>query len=906
MDALGFLVAAVTFVLAIVALSKISRLESKLAQLKMQLDDLGGHLARQRAAAAAEAAPVVSPPQEQLLAETAEAAPVEEVEEPAAKAEPVPPEPAIAAEAAFSANWQTAATPRPEREKPVRDMEQTLASRWFVWIGGVAIAIGGLLFVKYAYDNGLISPSLQVLLGLLTGAVLVAAGEWVRRKASTATEQQTSYVPAALSAAGLAILFASIYAAYALYELVAPLTAFGGLALVGLGAFALSRWQGPFIAALGLLGSYATPALIPSNDPSAWNFFPYLLVILAASFATSRGRNWWWLGYAAIAGSFGWTALWIRGGVFETVDIWPVGMFSHLLGLVALFGMKGLGVLRHDSGAITEPKTLTQPLLIGLAGLAAGVVLLAGLVLQTHHATSALILFAAAMAILVALGWLKRGVAVLAPVAGALMFAYLIAWDEAAFHAWTLDEQGLWTWSSSFGLQTTAYLRWMLGPAAGFTVAGIAGLLSRPDPRPWGALGGGAGFLFVWGAWARADFLLADVTWALIAGAAALVLLAGAFAANRRAGEPPTNLAAGLLAAGAAALLVLALDRLFDRVWLTIAIAVLAFLYALSTRVLKPTLLGPITAALATLATVRLFVSRELWLDDRAIAWGQHWVIYGYGLPAVLFYVGSKFLHAADHKRSATALEGISLGLVISLISLELRVLIGGGFLYDEPQFLEMAAHILTWLGAAYGLMYRQRLYSSFISLWGARVLITAAVAAIVLASLTALNPVFTEAPVAGNLFLNALTLAYLAPIILIGLIARRLEAIGWQILRPAAGLLALLLAFVYITLETKLVFQGKLMVAWSESVAESYAYSAVWLAFALALFVAGLKMAKQYIRYAGLGVMVLVVLKVFLWDMSSLEGLYRIASFVGLGLCLVGIGWLYQRFVQRPKAAQA
>ena len=71
-----------------------------------------------------------------------------------------------------------------------------------------------------------------------------------------------------------------------------------------------------------------------------------------------------------------------------------------------------------------------------------------------------------------------------------------------------------------------------------------------------------------------------------------------------------------------------------------------------------------------------------------------------------------------------------------------------------------------------------------------------------------------------------------------------------------------------------------------------------VWLGLALALFVAGLKLARQIVRYAGLGVMVLVVLKVFLRDMSSLEGLYRITSFIGLGLCLVGIGWLYQRFV--------
>ena len=127
-----------------------------------------------------------------------------------------------------------------------------------------------------------------------------------------------------------------------------------------------------------------------------------------------------------------------------------------------------------------------------------------------------------------------------------------------------------------------------------------------------------------------------------------------------------------------------------------------------------------------------------------------------------------------------------------------------------------------------------------------------------------------------------------------------------WLKFRPALGAFALVLALTYITLETKRVFQGPSMVAWSLSIAESYAYSAVWLLSALALFVAGIKLARQYIRYAGLAVIVLVVFKVFLWDMSSLEGLYRIASFIGLGLCLVGIGWLYQHFVQRPKEVEA
>ena len=43
--------------------------------------------------------------------------------------------------------------------------------------------------------------------------------------------------------------------------------------------------------------------------------------------------------------------------------------------------------------------------------------------------------------------------------------------------------------------------------------------------------------------------------------------------------------------------------------------------------------------------------------------------------------------------------------------------------------------------------------------------------------------------------------------------------------------------------------------------------------------------------------------LKIFLFDMSGLEGLMRALSFIGLGLVLIGIGLLYQKlvFARRP-----
>ena len=45
---------------------------------------------------------------------------------------------------------------------------------------------------------------------------------------------------------------------------------------------------------------------------------------------------------------------------------------------------------------------------------------------------------------------------------------------------------------------------------------------------------------------------------------------------------------------------------------------------------------------------------------------------------------------------------------------------------------------------------------------------------------------------------------------------------------------------------------------------------------------------------------MLLAVGKVFLYDMSELKDLYRVLSFFGLGVSLLALGYIYQRFVLR------
>ena len=58
-----------------------------------------------------------------------------------------------------------------------------------------------------------------------------------------------------------------------------------------------------------------------------------------------------------------------------------------------------------------------------------------------------------------------------------------------------------------------------------------------------------------------------------------------------------------------------------------------------------------------------------------------------------------------------------------------------------------------------------------------------------------------------------------------------------------------------------------------------------------------------KMLRYASLAVMLLVIAKVFLYDMANLSDLWRVLSFLGLGVSLLALTWVYQRFVFREDA---
>src|SRR5262249_11720694 len=117
-----------------------------------------------------------------------------------------------------------------------KGFEESFGTRWVVWIGGLALMLGGYFLVRYTIEQGLLGPGVRVFLGGLFASFLIAAGEWTRRqdRVSDRVVLPTANIPSVLTAAGTAVAFATAYAAYALYGFLDASAAFILLGIVAL------------------------------------------------------------------------------------------------------------------------------------------------------------------------------------------------------------------------------------------------------------------------------------------------------------------------------------------------------------------------------------------------------------------------------------------------------------------------------------------------------------------------------------------------------------------------------------------------------------------------------------------------------------------------------------------------
>ncbi len=117
------------------------------------------------------------------------------------------------------------------------------------------------------------------------------------------------------------------------------------------------------------------------------------------------------------------------------------------------------------------------------------------------------------------------------------------------------------------------------------------------------------------------------------------------------------------------------------------------------------------------------------------------------------------------------------------------------------------------------------------------------------------------------------------------------------------AAIGANVLALVALSLEFWDVFGRMPSLGIDRGHAQQLALSMLWLVYALALLAAGLWKKSEALRWQALVLLGVVIVKVFLFDLSFLEKFYRIVSFALLGLALLLISFYYQRQLIARKA---
>ena len=65
-------------------------------------------------------------------------------------------------------------------------------------------------------------------------------------------------------------------------------------------------------------------------------------------------------------------------------------------------------------------------------------------------------------------------------------------------------------------------------------------------------------------------------------------------------------------------------------------------------------------------------------------------------------------------------------------------------------------------------------------------------------------------------------------------------------------------------------------------------------------LLAAGFPVRERSLRLSGLALLLVCILKLFLFDLRQLETPYRILSFIVLGVLMLAVSWVYTQFRER------
>jgi uncharacterized membrane protein len=199
-------------------------------------------------------------------------------------------------------------------------IEEMIGKRWTTWLGVLALFVSVSFFVKYALDNQWLGPSGRVILGLLFGIALLIAGERnIRRQGRILGE--------GLLGGGLAIVYVSLYTAFALYHLIPSSLAFAAIVLFTAGGMILAVLHDAMsLCFLAILGGLLTPIMVSTGVNARDALFTYLLLLNLGVLGIAFFKRWRAVDFLTFAGTWvlfaGWFSTYYTRAALTPTVIW--------------------------------------------------------------------------------------------------------------------------------------------------------------------------------------------------------------------------------------------------------------------------------------------------------------------------------------------------------------------------------------------------------------------------------------------------------------------------------------------------------------------------------------------------------------------------------------------------------
>jgi uncharacterized membrane protein len=762
----------------------------------------------------------------------------------------------------------------------------SMRRNWMAWLGGISVSLAGVFLVGYGIEMGYLGPRARILVAILAGLALHAGAEYFRRRTKLAHPAF-----AAMAGGGSITLYAALFAALELHNLLSPGLTFTLLAVVSIVTMALATVHGPLLATLGILGAYIVPILVSEHAGGALVELVYSLIVTSAALLLIRFVHRPWLWYGTLAGALGWWLISLGQADADGFRGYYLAAFAYLaLAIPTLDWLLKSERPEADPGedaipigrwfsvraiqltvlliAIAEAISIVN---LGFTGLGSALALwcpLTAIVLWARRTRESL-RFAPWLLLLTQLGaWL---VTALDETRDVIVLVGIDAPLEREFFAFAVVTALLF--SVGLGLAR-------LGRAFSHLDASLIWL----SPVLWLALS----YLLV-------AELAADWRWS-----AAAILLGLAYVARsglRLKRHANDGVAIWLLIGGHAAYS-LAAAMFFREATLTLALAAQLVSLAWLGRRFELPALGWLLKGVLAIVVARLTLNP--WLLSYAP--DTHWSLWTYGGSALCCFAGARL--TAPELGLRKWLEAATLHLVVLFLGAEVRYrLYDGAIFVRDFTLTEAAINTSLWAGLGLSYFFRARHAAHLARLYTicSRILLVLSLASYGL-TLTFLNPLWSNEPVASTPLMNIVLLAYGAPVAL-----ATIACFGYDArFRSLAAIIAGLGLFVFVTLEIRHLWQGALDLDLGAENGEIYTYSAVWLVMAIVTMLGATRLGSRDGYRAGTGLLLGVIAKIFLYDMEGLEGLLRVASFMGLGLALLGLAWLYQRTTRNVQAGPA